>query len=64
LPRPIVERINTEVTMVLKLRETGEWLQANGKSSAGGTPGQFLTTIKKEIELWREVAREAGVRPE
>ena len=64
LPRPIVDRINTEVTMVLKLRETGEWLQANGKSSAGGTPGQFSATIKKEIELWREVAREAGVRPE
>ena len=64
LPRPIVDRINTEVTMVLKLRETGEWLQANGKSSASGTPGQFSATIKKEIELWREVAREAGVRPE
>ena len=64
LPRPIVERINTEVTMVLKLRETGEWLQAGGRSSAGGTPGQFLATIKKEIELWREVAREAGVQPE
>jgi tripartite-type tricarboxylate transporter receptor subunit TctC len=64
LPRPIIDRINTEVTMVLKLRETGEWLQADGRSSASGTPGQFLATIKKEIELWREVAREAGVRPE
>ena len=64
LPRPIIDRINTEVTMVLKLRETGEWLQADGRSSAGGTPEQFLATIKKEIELWREVAREAGVRPE
>jgi len=64
LPRPIVERINTEVTMVLKLRETGEWLQAGGRSSAGGTPEQFVATIKKEIELWREVAREAGLQPE
>ena len=27
-------------------------------------PEQFLAAIKKEIELWREVAREAGVRPE
>jgi len=64
LPRPIVDRINTEVTMVLKLRETGERLQADGSSLAGGTPEQFLATIKKEIELWREVAREAGVQPE
>ena len=27
-------------------------------------PEQFLATIKKEIELWREVAREAGLQPE
>jgi hypothetical protein len=27
-------------------------------------PGQFLATIRKEIELWREVARQAGVQPE
>ena len=64
LPRPIIDRINTEVTTVLKLRETGEWLQAGGRSSAGGTPEQFLATIKKEIALWREVAHEAGVQPE
>jgi tripartite-type tricarboxylate transporter receptor subunit TctC len=64
LPRPIVDRINTEVTMALNSRETGERLRADGASPAGGTPEQFLATIKKEIELWREVAREAGVRPE
>ncbi len=64
LPRPIVDRINTEVTMALKSRETGERLRADGSSPAGGTPEQFLATIKKEIELWREVAREAGLQPE
>src|SRR5712691_9653692 len=64
LPLLIDDPINTEVTMVLKLRETGEWLQAGGRSSAGGTPAQFVATIKKEIELWREVAREAGLQPE
>ena len=64
LPRPIVDRINREVMAWLKLRETGERLQADGRSSAGGTPEQFLATIKKEIALWREVAREAGVQPE
>ena len=29
-----------------------------------GLPEQLLATIKKEIELWREVAREAGLQPE
>jgi tripartite-type tricarboxylate transporter receptor subunit TctC len=64
LPRLIVERINSEVTRALKSRETGERLQAVGLSPAGGTPEQFVATIKKEIELWREVAREAGLQPE
>ena len=64
LPRPIVDRINSEVAMVLKLRETGERLEADGAAPAGGTPEQFLATIKKEIEVWRKVVREVGVKLE
>src|SRR5262245_32176338 len=64
LSRRIVDRINSEVTMVLKSPETGERLQADGLSPAGGTPEQFLATIKKDIEVWRKVVREAGVKAE
>ena len=64
LPRPVVDRINGEVMTWLKLRETGERLQTDGSSPAGGTPEQFMARIKKEIEVWREVVREAGVKPE
>ena len=64
LPRPIVDRVNSEVAMVLKLRETGERLEADGAAPAGGTPEQFLATIKKEIEVWRKIVREVGVKPE
>src|SRR5437773_2285547 len=41
LPRPIVDRINAEVTKALKLKETGEQLQNDGVDPAGGTPEQF-----------------------
>ena len=64
LPRPIVDRVNTEVAMALKSGDTGERFRAHGSSPVGGTPEQFLAMIKKEIELWREVARQAGVQPE
>jgi tripartite-type tricarboxylate transporter receptor subunit TctC len=64
LPRPIVERINSEVTVILRSRETAERLETDGASPAGGTPEQFLATIKKEIEVWRKVVREVGVKPE
>lgn len=64
LPRPIVDRVNGEVTTVLKLNETAERFANDGVSPAGGTPEQFLATIKKEIEVWRKVVNEAGVKAE
>jgi len=64
LPRPVVDRINGEVMTWLKLRETRERIQTDGSTPAGGTPEQFLARIKKEIEVWRRVVREAGVKPE
>jgi len=64
LPSAIVQRINGEVTTVLKLNETAEQLQNDGVSPAGGTPEQFLATIKKEIDVWRQVVRDADVRVE
>jgi tripartite-type tricarboxylate transporter receptor subunit TctC len=64
LPRSIVDRINEQVTIALKSRETVEQLQNDGLLPGGGTPEQFLATIKKEIEVWRKVVNDAGVRVE
>jgi tripartite-type tricarboxylate transporter receptor subunit TctC len=64
LPRPIVDRINSEVTLALKSREVEEQLQNDGLLPAGGTPEQFLARIKKEIEVWRKVVNDAGVKVE
>ena len=64
LPRAIADRINSEVTMALKSREVEEQLQSDGLSPAGGTPEQFLTRIRKEIEAWRKVVDDAGVKVE
>jgi tripartite-type tricarboxylate transporter receptor subunit TctC len=59
-----VDRLNSEVAVVLKLPETSERLETDGAAPAGGTPEQFLATIKKEIEVWRKIVREVGVKPE
>jgi tripartite-type tricarboxylate transporter receptor subunit TctC len=64
LPAPIVERLNAEVTKVLDLKDTADQLQNDGVSPAGGRPEQFREAIRKEIELWREVVSEAGVKAE
>jgi tripartite-type tricarboxylate transporter receptor subunit TctC len=36
----------------------------DGLSPAGGTPEEFLARIKREIELWRKVVNDAGVKLE
>jgi tripartite-type tricarboxylate transporter receptor subunit TctC len=64
LPGPVVERLNAEVSKVLQLKETAEQLQSDGVSPAGSTPGEFLAAITKEIELWRRVVNDAGVKLE
>ena len=62
LPRAIVDRINSEVTKALKLKETAEQLQNDGVAPAGGTPEQFAARIKNEIGVWRKVVDDAGVK--
>ena len=64
LPRAIVDRLNTEVSRSLKLKETAEQLQNDGVAPAGGTPEQFAAQIKKEIGVWRKVVADAGVKAE
>jgi tripartite-type tricarboxylate transporter receptor subunit TctC len=64
LPRAIVERINGEATTALKSREAEEYLRSDGLQPAGGTPEQFLARIKKEIETWQKVVKDAGVKVE
>jgi tripartite-type tricarboxylate transporter receptor subunit TctC len=64
MPRAVVERLNAEVSKVLQLKETGEQLQSDGVAPAGGTPEQFLAAITREIEVWRRVVTEAGVKVE
>ena len=62
VPRAIVERLNSEMTKIIKLKEMEDRLQADGMSPAGGTPEQLYEQIRKEIEQWRQVVTRAGIR--
>jgi tripartite-type tricarboxylate transporter receptor subunit TctC len=64
LPRPIVDRVNSELNKALKAKDMEEKLAADGVSSAGGTPEQFGAIIKRDIEMWRGVVQRAGVKAE
>jgi tripartite-type tricarboxylate transporter receptor subunit TctC len=62
LPPAIADRLNAEVTKVLKLKEASDQLQNDGVSPAGGAPEEFRAAIRKEIEIWRKVVSDAGVK--
>ena len=64
LPRPILDRVNSELNKALQAKDMQERLAGDGVSAAGGTPEQFAALIKKDIEVWRKVVQKAGVKAE
>jgi tripartite-type tricarboxylate transporter receptor subunit TctC len=64
MPRAIAERVNREVNEALKSKDMEQLLSTDGVSPAGGTPEQFQTQIKADIERWRTVVQRAGIKVE
>jgi tripartite-type tricarboxylate transporter receptor subunit TctC len=64
LARPIVDRVNGEINKALKAKDMEDKLATDGVSAAGGTPEQFASIIKRDIENWRGVVKRAGVKAE
>ena len=60
-PRPVVDRINSEVRKVLVQKDLEERLLQDGLTAGGGTPEQLLDMIRREIEKWRKVIDVAGI---
>lgn len=61
-PRPIVDRLNTEVARALQLPEIVARLKENGMTVVGGPSAEFRLLIESEIKQWTDVARKANIR--
>ena len=62
LPRPIVDRLNSDLNKILQNKDMQDKLAGDGVTAAGGTPEQFGATIKRDIDTWRKVVQKAGVK--
>jgi tripartite-type tricarboxylate transporter receptor subunit TctC len=60
-PRQIIERLNMEISRILKTSEIHSRLSAEGAELIGGSPEQFASHIQREIEKWAKVVEKAGV---
>lgn len=63
-PRPIIDRLNTEIVRILHSPDVQSKLAADGSEAVGGTPEQFGAHIKSEVAKWAKVVREANIRAE
>ncbi len=61
-PRPIVMRLNTEITKVLALPDVKDFLFNQGLDPAPGTPEQFGAYIKSEMTKWAKVVKDSGAK--
>ena len=61
-PRPIIERLNTEINAILKDPAVKSALNAQGFELVGGTPDDFAKLIRSESDKWEPVIRKTGAK--
>ena len=63
-PKPIIDRLNSEVQRALQLPEVKARLAEQGMTVVGGPASDFRALIEAEVKQWTEVARKANIRVE
>jgi len=61
-PRPIIDKLNREITRALELPEVSKRWTAIGAVSAPSTPEEFDRLIAEDIRVFTKLARAAGVK--
>ena len=63
-PRPVVEKLNAEVTKVLQLPEVRtRFLDLGAEPSPMRVP-EFSTWVQQEVTKWTRLVKESGIEPE
>src|SRR5262252_2428109 len=63
-PKPIVQRLNTEIAKVIKMPDVQAKLDELGVDPAAGPPEQLAEFQKAEIAKWAKVVKAANVKVE
>ena len=64
IPRPIVTRLNTELTRMLQEAGVREMLAREGADALPSTPEEFAKVIAADVVKWAKVIKAAGIRLE
>lgn len=63
-PRPIIDKLNREITRVLNQPELQQRLLSMGAEAAPTTPAEFDKLIATQVALTTKLARQAGIKSE
>jgi tripartite-type tricarboxylate transporter receptor subunit TctC len=61
LPRDIVNKLNQEISAIVRDPESVKWLTSHAADPLIATPDEFAKLIASDIGKWRKVAKEANI---
>ena len=61
-PRPLINRLNADVTKVLNMPEVKQFLFNQGLDAHPTTPEEFGAYIRPETKKWAKVVKDAGIK--
>jgi tripartite-type tricarboxylate transporter receptor subunit TctC len=64
VPRPIIERLNSELRRILAAEDFKKRLIADGSDPAPSTPEQYAANIKREEGKWAALVKKLGLKLE
>ncbi len=62
-PRAIIDKLNGEITAVLKLPEVQDQFRQLGMETASSAPEEMADRLKTDVGRWRDVIGKLGLRP-
>jgi len=63
-PKPVIQRLNAELTRISKLPEIAEKYSVQGLDPLSSTPEAFGDYLKTEVDKWGKVVKATGARAE
>ena len=63
-PRPIVDKLNKAIVAALQTPDMENLLREQGLEPAGNSPEEFALAMHADIEKWKRVTRDAGIKPQ
>jgi tripartite-type tricarboxylate transporter receptor subunit TctC len=60
-PPAIIKRLNTEIVKALKEPEVAKLIEAQAIQIVGSTPEEFAAFVRKDVVLWKDVAKQAKI---